>query len=115
MRLRRLCLEIFALRLFLREPIQVFGFASRIQPLNTLRCNFVLCAGIQLRSSSIARRGGADVCSAWLDASRGFTAGCPPYQYSVTDDNDTNTGVETQCLNREKRISQALGYQQTTR
>jgi hypothetical protein len=28
MRLRRLCLAIFALRLFLSEPIQVFKFAS---------------------------------------------------------------------------------------
>jgi len=45
MRLRRLCLEIFALRLFLREPIQVFRFASRIQPSNATGCNFVLLAG----------------------------------------------------------------------
>ena len=43
MRLRRLCLEIFALRLFLREPIQVFRFASRIQPSNALWCNSLLC------------------------------------------------------------------------
>src|SRR5438477_12378981 len=44
MRLRRLCLEIFALRLFLREPIQVFGFASRIQPSNALLCNLVFAS-----------------------------------------------------------------------
>ena len=43
MRLRRLCLEIFALRLFLREPIQIFRFAISIQPSNALRCNSVLC------------------------------------------------------------------------
>src|SRR6267142_5376132 len=35
MRLRRLCLAIFALRLFLREPIQIFKFASSD---STIRC-----------------------------------------------------------------------------
>ncbi len=42
MRLRRLCLAIFALRLFLSEPIQIFQFAS---PDSTIRC-----AAMQLTS-----------------------------------------------------------------
>jgi hypothetical protein len=42
MRLRRLCLAIFAFRLFLREPIQIFQSPQvAIQPSNPLHCNSV--------------------------------------------------------------------------
>ena len=46
MRLRRLCLAIFALRLFLREPIQIFKFASAD---STIRCAAMATTSSQVR------------------------------------------------------------------
>src|SRR5437867_6494522 len=58
-RLRRLCLAIFAFRLFLREPIQFSESQVAIQPSNPLHCN--------CNRWDIALRcpGGADLVSRW--------------------------------------------------
>jgi hypothetical protein len=51
MRLRRLCLAIFAFRLFLSEPIQFLDSRAPIQPSDVPSCNWLLDLLVQIEIS----------------------------------------------------------------